>query len=304
MLAVNGGMKMKVAITGGTGFLGQELALLLRERGDDVYILTRSPGKRYDVGWLRPGDHPERQLEGLDVFINLAGSSINDGRWSETQQQDIYRSRMAATKEVLRIIQALPKAPHTMINASAIGIYPTSKTAEYTEESDEQADDFLARTVRDWEQLAAKAALQGVRTAMSRFGVLLGKEGGALPLMALPYKLFAGGTVGSGEQWVSWVHIHDAARAIVFAVDNRQIRGPFNVTAPNPRRMREFGRELGSALGRPHWFPAPGAALKLALGDKSRLVLEGQRVLPEVLMRNGFEFRFPNLDLALRDIYS
>ncbi|WP_088008189.1 TIGR01777 family oxidoreductase [Indiicoccus explosivorum] len=295
---------MKVAITGGTGFLGQELALLLRERGDTVYILTRNPKNRYDIGWLRPGDNPGKPLEGVDAIINLAGSSINDGRWGKKQQREIYRSRMEATQEVLRIIGTLDKPPRVLVNASAVGIYPASETATYTEESTERANDFLARTVIEWEQLAAKAALHGTRTAMARFGVMIGKGDGALPLMSLPYKLFVGGTVGSGRQWLSWVHVHDAARAVLFAIDSEKIRGPFNVTAPHPSRMRQFGKELGNALNRPHWLPVPSAALKLALGDKSRLVLEGQRVVPALLLREGFEFRFPDLSLALRDIYS
>ncbi|AQQ52492.1 TIGR01777 family oxidoreductase [Planococcus lenghuensis] len=295
---------MKVAITGGTGFLGQELALLLRERGDEVRILTRHPKGPNDVEWLQTGSVPEGQLIGTDAFINLAGASINDGRWSKKQQREIYKSRMDATQEVLRIIRSLPEAPRVLVNASAVGIYPASETATYTEASTATASDFLAETVRDWEQLAAKAKQSGTRAAMARFGVMLGKDGGALPLMALPYRLFTGGKVGSGRQWLSWIHLHDAARAVIFAIDNGQVRGPFNVTAPSPRRMTEFGRELGRALGRPHWFPVPAIALKLALGDKSRLVLEGQRVIPDVLLRNGFEFRFPDLPVALRDIYS
>lgn len=295
---------MKVAITGGSGFLGQELALLLRERGDEVRILTRHPKGPDDVEWLQTGASPEDQLTGTDIFINLAGSSINDGRWGKKQQREIYKSRMTATQELLRIMRALPKAPRVLINASAVGFYPASETATYTEASTATAGDFLAQTLRDWEQLAAKAEQFGTRTAMARFGIMLGKEDGALPVMSLPYRLFTGGKVGSGRQWLSWVHVHDAARAVVFAIDHEQIRGPFNVTSPHPRRMDEFGRELGKALRRPHWFPVPAIALKVALGDKSRLVLEGQRVIPDVLLRNGFEFRYPDLSVALRDIYS
>lgn len=294
---------MKIAIAGGSGFLGQELAELLRERGDDVYILTRKPKYLKDVAWLQKGARPEEQLAGTDVFINLAGSSINDGRWSNKQKKEIYKSRMEATSEILRIIRVLERKPAVLINGSAIGIYPASETTTYTEESRAVGNDFLAQTVLDWERLANEAAREGVRVAFSRFGVLLGKDGGALPLMALPYKLFAGGTVGSGSQWLSWVHIHDAARAIVFAID-QQITGPFNVTAPKPERMRAFGKALGDALGRPHWAPAPSFVLKTAFGEKSQLMLQGQRVIPDVLLQHGFEFRFPVARLALRDIYS
>ncbi len=298
---------MKIAITGGTGFLGKELTRLFHTSGHVVYILTRSPREstpntKY-VQWLTEGAAPERQLEGIDAIINLAGSSINDGRWSEQQKREIYNSRMEATEEVLRIIDKLTYKPQTLINASAIGIYPASESATYTETSTERGSDFLARTVIHWEKLADHAKVHGVRVAYGRFGILLGKNAGALPLMALPYKLFVGGTVGSGRQWVSWVHVSDVARAIQFALQTTELEGPFNVTAPQPERMKEFGKEIGHALHRPHLIPVPSIALKIVLGDKSRLVLTGQRVVPRVLEQMGFQFNFPDLPSALADIY-
>ncbi len=298
---------MKIAITGGTGFVGEELARLLLERGDEVYILTRNPKRTADkltyVKWLSKDAAPESQLEGIDAIVNLAGASINDGRWNETQKKQIYSSRIDATNELLRIIRNLKKKPKVLVNASAIGIYPPSETATYTETSVDRASDFLAQTLRDWEILAARAEEEGLRVACGRFGIVLGKEDGALPLMALPYKMFAGGTVGSGKQWLSWIHVKDVARAIVFALDNEKLSGAFNVTAPHPKQMKEFGKEIAHALGRPHWIPVPSFALKTALGDKSQLVLEGQRVLPTVLEQHGFQFKFPNLRSALADIY-
>lgn len=298
---------MKFAITGGTGFVGTKLTSLLQGQGHELFILTRnpkagSPGITF-VEWLTDGANPAAQLEGIDGIINLAGASINDGRWSEKQQKEIYDSRMSATKEVLRIIGELQKKPAVLVNASAVGIYPASETATYTEASTEMADDFLAKTVADWEQLAEQARMFGVRVASARFGIILGKDEGALPLMALPYKLFAGGTVGSGRQWLSWVHVGDVARAILFAVENDRLEGPFNVTAPHPVQMKEFGKEIGRALNRPHWMPVPPFALKAALGDKSRLVLEGQRVLPAKLQQHGFEFLYEDLASALADLY-
>ncbi|TWT03012.1 TIGR01777 family protein [Planococcus sp. CPCC 101016] len=298
---------MKIAITGGTGFVGEELTRLLLERGDEVYILTRNPKRAAEkityVKWLSKDAVPENQLEGIDAIVNLAGASINDGRWNETQKKQIYSSRIDATNELLRIIRNLEKKPKVLVNASAIGIYPPSETVTYTEASVDRASDFLAQTLRDWEILAARAEEEGLRVACGRFGIVLGKEDGALPLMALPYKMFAGGTVGSGKQWLSWVHVKDVARAIVFAMDNEQLSGAFNVTAPHPKQMKEFGKEIAHALGRPHWIPVPSFALKTALGDKSQLVLEGQRVLPTVLEQHGFQFKFPNLRSALADIY-
>ncbi|MDN7247450.1 TIGR01777 family oxidoreductase [Planococcus shenhongbingii] len=298
---------MKIAITGGTGFVGKELTRLFHNKGHMVYILTRSPKRstantKY-VQWLKEGAAPEKQLEGIDAIINLAGTSINDGRWSKEQKREIYNSRMEATEEVLRIIAKLNKKPRVLINASAIGIYMPSTQVTYTEASADFAKDFLAQTVRDWEKLADHAKSYGVRVAYGRFGIILGKKDGALPLMALPYKLFVGGTIASGTQWVSWVHVKDVARAIQFALENEEIEGPFNVTAPDPKQMKDFGKQIAKTLHRPHWFPVPAFALKAALGDKSQLVLTGQRVVPTVLERHGFKFDYPDLQSALADIY-
>ncbi|MDN4492562.1 TIGR01777 family oxidoreductase [Ureibacillus aquaedulcis] len=297
---------MKVVIAGGSGFIGSKLSNLLISEGHEIVILTRkengaSKGIKY-VKWLEEGTAPETELANVDAFINLAGASINDGRWTEQHQEQIYNSRMEATDELLRIIEALPQKPSTFINASAIGIYPVSLNAEYTENSTITPNDFLGRTVYDWENKAKLLEKYGIRTILMRLGVVLGKDGGALPLMALPYKLFAGGTVGSGKQWVSWIHVMDVVRAISFALNNTRLNGPVNVTSPSPLRMGEFGKTIGSVLNRPHWFPAPAIMMKLALGQKSKLVLEGQKVLPKVLMEEGFYFDFPNLDLALKDL--
>lgn len=298
---------MKIAITGGTGFVGKELTRYLHSKGHMIYILTRrskpSTANTVYVEWLKDGAAPEKELEGIDAIINLAGTSINDGRWSEQQKREIYESRVQATTEVLRIIKVLQHKPKTLINASAIGIYPPSETVTYTEASADSGTDFLARTVAEWERLAGDAQYFGVRVASARFGIILGKNDGALPLMALPYKMFAGGTVGSGKQWLSWVHIKDVARAIHFALETPALTGPFNVTAPNPKQMKDFGKEIAHALKKPHWIPVPSIALKAALGDKSQLVLQGQRVLPKVLQQHGFQFDFPDLQSALADIY-
>lgn len=298
---------MKIAITGGTGFVGKELTRLLHMQGWEIYILTRHP-KQSSLGityieWLTDGAAPEKQLEGIDAFVNLAGTSINAGRWSEQQKKEIHDSRVKATKEVLRILKALEKKPEVLVNASAVGVYPASESAVYTEASTNYGQDFLAKTVIDWEKLASQATELGIRVAYGRFGIILGKDDGALPLMALPYKLFGGGTVGSGNQWLSWIHVYDVACAIQFAIETKELEGPFNVTAPNPKRMKEVGKEIGKALGRPHWIPVPSFALKLALGEKSRLVLEGQQALPIVLQQHGFEFTFPHLQSALADLY-
>ena len=297
---------MKFIIAGGTGFIGQKLMDILISEGHEIVILSRKPkqngGKIKYVKWLEEGAAPENEIGSADGFINLAGVSINDGRWTLEHQKQIYDSRMTATGELIRIIEALPEKPSVLINASAIGIYPASLDTVYTEASVEIANDFLARTVHDWEMKAASMETHGIRTVFMRFGVVLGREGGALPLMALPYKMFVGGTMGSGKQWVSWVHVLDVARAIAFAIDNDNIRGPVNVTSPSPMKMKDFGKTIGSVLHRPHWLPVPSFAMKWVLGQKSALVLEGQHVKPQVLMINGFDFLFPTLEPALKDL--
>lgn len=297
---------MKIVIAGGSGFVGQVLVEILQDGGHEIIILSRSAKSAKKnttyVKWLGDGDIPENEIEYADAFINLAGVSINEGRWTTDHKKQIYESRMIATDELLRIISALQKKPSALVNASAIGIYPASTTAIYTEESKEMATDFLAKTVHDWEMKAAIVKEDQIRAVFMRFGVVLGTDGGALPLMALPYKLFGGGTVGSGEQWVSWVHVKDVARALVFALENTRLEGPVNVTSPFPQQMKYFGKTIGKVLNRPHWFPVPSIMMKIALGQKSALVLEGQHVLPAVLIDNSFEFQFPTLKSALDDL--
>ncbi len=298
---------MKIVIAGGSGFVGQILTDTLLNEGHEIIILSRKDSKvdgnlKY-VKWLQEGTYPEIEIISADAFVNLAGVSINEGRWTAEHRKQIYASRMEATDELLRIISALQTKPAVLVNASAIGIYPASEDNVYTEESLDYADDFLGQTVMDWEKKAASVESESIRVVFMRFGVILGKNGGALPLMVLPYKLFAGGTVGSGNQWVSWVHIEDVTHAISFAISNKSLYGPVNVTSPFPKRMKYFGKTIGSVLHRPHWIPVPSFAMKIVLGKKSALVLEGQHVLPEKLLNNGFTFHFPTLESALIDLY-
>ncbi|WP_413363635.1 TIGR01777 family oxidoreductase [Lysinibacillus sp. 3P01SB] len=298
---------MKVAITGGTGMVGSRLCEILKKRGDEIIVLTRGESKMKNgiphIKWLN-GEKPESSLEGIEAFINLAGVSLNEGRWTTERKEAIYKSRMDSTDEVLRIIQHLKVKPDVLVNASAIGIYPASTTSVYTEQSKEQSTDFLGTTVTDWETKALEANDFGVRVCMTRFGVVLGRGSGALPLIALPYQLFVGGTVGSGEQWLSWVHVDDVCGAIIHAMETPELEGPVNVTSPNAKRMKQFGKTVGRTLNRPHWLPVPRTALKLALGEKSQLVLEGQYVVPEKLLASGYRFQFASLEDAIIDLYN
>ncbi len=298
---------MKVVISGGTGFVGTALTTLLKEQGHDVIILTRSESKVQDgvqyVQWLTPTSNPATEIKQADAFVNLAGVSLNSGRWTEKRKFEIYDSRMQATIAIAEIIEALDTKPEVLVNASAVGIYPTSTSAIYTESSSAVADDFLGKTVRDWERMAHRIERFGVRVATGRFGVILGRDEGALPMMALPYKMHVGGVVGSGEQWLSWVHITDVARALYFAIITPSLVGAFNITAPQPLRMKDFSYVLSTVLEESEWLPVPELPLKLALGEQSKLVLEGQHVLASKLAREGFNFRYETAYEALSNIY-
>lgn len=298
---------MKIAISGGTGMVGRKFSKLLLSKGHEVIVLTRDESHQTNgiqyVQWLKKDAKPEFYLENLDAFVNLAGVSLNEGRWTKQQKQKIYDSRMQTTDEVLRILHAVQNKPQVFLNASAVGIYPISRSTIYTEQSPEKAQDFLGTVVQHWESRAQLAQQMGIRTCFTRFGVILAKNEGALPLMVLPYKLGVGGTVGSGKQWISWIHIEDVARALLFVIDQNHLSGPINFTTPNVKRMKDFGKTIGSALNRPHWLPVPSAVLKFALGEKSILVLEGQHAFPEKLLNARFEFQFASLKKAISDLY-
>ena len=302
-------MHMKIAIAGGSGFVGKEITSHLLQKGHEVCILTRetgtkqkSPGVTY-VQWLNDGNTPETELDGIDCFINLAGESLNSGRWTKKRKEQIKESRITAAHEMVRILKKLKRKPQVVLNASAIGYYGTSLTDSFDESDRIDPSDFLSETVTIWEAAAAESEMEGIRTVYMRFGVILGKEEGALPRMALPYKLFAGGTIGSGEQWLSWIHIEDVARAAIFCMEQENMKGPVNFTAPSPATMSRMGKAIGKALRRPHWMPVPSFMLKAALGEMSILILQGQKVFPSKLLKAGYQFAYPGLDQALDNIF-
>lgn len=300
---------MRIAITGGTGLVGRALSDSLLADGHDLFILTRNRVNRYHnaityIEWMSDEVDLMAELGTIDVFINLAGESINSGRWTEERKARILNSRLKATEEVVSIIKRLPEKPRLLINASAIGYYGTSLHETFTEADEKAGHDFLAQTVKSWEETTKDVVELGVRTVFARFGIILDKNSGALPRMAFPYRLFAGGTVGSGQQWVSWIHLADVVRGIRHVIETSELEGPVNFCAPQPVRMKEFGKTLGTVLHRPHWIPAPGFALKLVLGEMSLLVLEGQQVRPDKLLNSGFSFTYPTLYEAIRHIYS
>ena len=300
---------MHIVISGGSGFVGKALQRKLLNEDHHVTILSRNPGRIQEteklkgIEWLSPESRPEERLSDVDAIVNLAGESINGLRWTKTKKERIVKSRMEATGEIIRLIEMMENRPEVLVNASAVGYYGMSETEIYIDESKSAASDFLAGTVRDWEQKAAAASGLGVRTVFTRFGIILGKEG-ALPLMALPYKLGVGGTIGSGNPWETWIHVEDVAGMIKFAIEDPEIKGPLNVTAPEPVKMKEFGKTLGSVIGRPHWLPVPKALLKMGLGEMSSMLTEGQRVFPEKAMEHGYSHSYPKLDQALNNIFN
>jgi uncharacterized protein (TIGR01777 family) len=300
---------MKVLVTGATGFVGQRVVRQLLEGGDQVVVLTRNIAKgALHLGnkpqyfqWLDTSTAPPAEaFEGVDAVINLMGEGIADKRWDEAQKKRIYESRIGATNQLVDVLRNLPKKPKAFVSASAIGIYGNRGDEELTEQSS-LADDFLARVCKDWETAAFNARDLGLRVAVVRTGVVIGKDGGALKKMLPIFKLGAGGPVGSGKQYMSWIHVEDVAGMYVHAVRDPSVEGVMNGTAPYPATSKEFARQLGKMLGRPAFAPAPAFALKLVFGEMSQVLLDGQKVLPIRFKEKKFRFRYPTLEMALKD---
>lgn len=297
---------MRVVVTGGTGFVGRSLCAALLEHGHAVTVLTRTPSdaraalpSSVDVAPWDP-EHGNATLpEGTEAVVNLAGESIASGRWNAEQKRRIMESRVKGTEAIVNAIAAATPRPTVLINASAIGVYG-SRGDEPLAEDATAGTGFLSEVVQAWEEAARKAEPLGVRLVMLRIGVILGRDGGALGQMALPFKLFAGGPVGSGRQWMSWIHLDDVVGMIVWALEDTAVSGPINTVAPEPLRNADFNRELGRALGRPSWLPAPAFALKLILGEMAdTLLLNGQRVIPARALELGYVFKHPSARTAL-----
>jgi uncharacterized protein (TIGR01777 family) len=289
---------MKVVIAGGTGFLGSALASSLRIDHHEITTVTRHPKVHGDVPWT---DLP-MAVDGSDVVVNLAGESLDAGRWTAARKASIVDSRIKATDAVVKAMSAATRRPKVLLNASAIGFYGAEGDAVVTEDSP-AGSDFLASVCVQWEA-AAMAAAWMTRVVLLRSGLVLDRHGGALPKLALPFRLFAGGTAGSGNQYWSWIHREDWVRMARWAIDTVAIKGPLNLTAPSPVTNREFTGALAHALHRPALAPAPAFAMRLLLGEMAdAMILNGRRVLPATAEMNGFEFRYPDLESALRQIY-
>ncbi|MCF7876603.1 TIGR01777 family oxidoreductase [Candidatus Bipolaricaulota bacterium] len=303
---------MQVIITGGTGLIGKELVKELSASGHRAVVLSRSPEKRQVPGntklveWdAKSADGWKEWVEESDAIVNLAGENIAGkglipDRWTPTKKSRILNSRLKAGEAVNEAVKSVENKPRVLIQASAIGYYGTGE-GEVTENSTPEGD-FLAETARKWEGITRSVEELGVRRAVIRTGIVLSSEGGVLPRLQLPYRLFLGGPLGTGRQWYSWIHVIDEVKAIRFLLENEKAEGPFNLTAPNPRRNDGFGEELGEVMGRPSYLRVPGFLFRVLLGEAAKLVLEGQKVKPTRLEELGFEFDYPLLEEALEDL--
>ena len=297
---------MKIVITGGSGFVGTRLSDFLLSRGFRAIALGRSAGKHrishasfnyVSADTTQPGKWQD-ELEDADAVVNLAGTSIFK-RWTSSNKQQIYDSRILTTRNV---VSALPPGKRIVLcSASGAGYYGDRRD-DSLKEDEKPGDDFLAGVSVDWESEALKADSQDVRVVVMRFGVILGKSGGAMAKMIPAFKLFVGGSMGSGQQWFPWMHLDDLTSAIQFILENDQIRGPVNFCAPNPARYREMAKALGEALNRPAIMPAPAFMIRLAMGEFGNVFLASQRILPDKLVKNGFSFKYPDIKDAIRAV--
>lgn len=305
---------MRIIITGGTGLIGRALAADLAGDNHEVVVLSRRPEQ---VAGLPAGVRAERWdartaagwgalADGADAIVNLAGESIaGEGlipnRWTAKRKRRIRDSRLNAGRAVTQAVEAATHKPRVVIQASGAGYYGPHGDEQVTEETP-AGNDWFEQVAVEWEASTAPVEALGVRRAIIRSGVVLSTEGGALPRLLLPFRFFAGGPLGSGRQWLPWIHIADEVGAIRFLIENPTASGPFNLTAPNLLTNAEFSRVIGRVLRRPAFVPVPAFALRLLLGEMSMVLLEGQKAIPRRLQEMGFTFRFPEAEAALRDL--
>jgi uncharacterized protein len=289
---------MKILVTGSTGLVGTALVKALASDGHTVQPLR----VRADSMWRGIPETGELGGAGVgpDAVVNLAGASIAGGRWTDKRKHLLRTSRIATTRALVKALAKMNARPRVLVSASAIGIYGDRGDEALTEES-KPGTNFLAGLAREWEAEALKAEALGIRVVLARFGVILARHGGALAKMLLPFKLGAGGRLGSGKQWMSWITLEDVVGVIRFAIENNAVRGALNVVAPQPAQNSDFTKALAKALHRPALFPAPSFALRLALGEMAdALLLSSQRVTPQVLEKLNYRFFYPELSSAFK----
>ena len=297
---------MKFLITGGLGFIGVNLSNYLLDKGHAVIALGRAATQnritadRYEyisADTTQPGDW-QKALGDVDAVVNLAGKSIFK-RWSKSYKRQIYDSRILTTRNV---VDALP-ANQSVVLCSASGAgYYGNRGDDLLKEDEKSGNDFLASVSADWEAEALKGTAKGIRAALMRFGVILGKGGGALAKMIPAFKFFVGGPIGSGNQWFPWMHLTDLMAAILFVCEHPQVTGPLNFCAPNPVRNRELAKTLGQVLGRPAFMPTPAFMVRAVLGEFAHVLLDSQRTIPAKLLSHGFEFQYPDIKSAIEEV--
>lgn len=295
---------MKALITGATGFVGQHLAKKIPGAvlaGRSMEKIHKIFGKREARQWDGSRNIGPSFLDGVDTVYHLAGESIFKGRWNTLKKERIRDSRVEGTRNLVDVISKIQNRPATLVCSSAIGYYGSRGEEKLTEHSF-PGDDFLAQVCMDWEKEALRAEEYGVRVVLIRIGVVLGTDGGALEQMLIPFKLGLGGRLGSGRQYMSWIHIDDLIAIMLHAGENANLQGAINAVAPKPVTNKEFTALLAKSLQRPAILPAPGFALKLALGEFATVLLGSQRVVPEVLQKAGYAFAFPQLQDALSNL--
>ncbi len=300
----------RIIVTGATGLIGKRVSRALRERGESLVVFSRDTpdarkavrGAAEYVAW-----QPEEQgswsnaVPGAHAVIHLAGASVYGHRWTEDYKRAIRDSRVIGTRGIVSAMARAAVRPKVFVCGSAVGYYgPRDDTP--LDESAPPGDDFLAKVCVEWEQEARKAEALGIRTVIVRTGIVLDAREGALPQMALPFRLFAGGPIMPGTQWLPWIHIDDEVGIILKALDDPQVSGPVNATAPSPQTNADFTRTLGAVLGRPSWLPVPQIGLKLALGEFAESLTTGQRALPARMQQLGYEFKYPTSEAALRQL--
>lgn len=297
-----------ILVTGGTGFIGHHLIKALQLDGHRVIILSRTSvkGLQQDVQEFRMIKSLEQLADDvhIDCIINLAGESIANGRWTAAKKQELISSRIRITENIIALIARLQHKPQVLISGSAIGYYGRQLDDRELSEASLPRDEFTHQLCQQWETCALKAREYGVRVCLSRTGIVLGPDGGALQQMLLPFKLGLGAKIGSGEQWMSWVHIADLIHIFALMINDEQLSGPINATAPTPVKNEEFSRALAHVLHRPCLFTTPTWLLKLVFGEMGdALLLHGQRVIPKKLLEQDFKFNYPIIQLALQDVF-
>lgn len=294
---------MKIIVAGGSGFIGEPLVRRFLARGDDVAVLTRNPSSvraGRAVAWNPPAEGSWMEdVADADVIINLAGENVGGGRWTAARKKRIIGSRVDATSALVSAMARKPGKTRTFISASAIGIYG-DRGDEQLDERSTPGSGFLAEVTKRWEELARNAE-PFARVVIIRIGIVLASNGGALAKLLLPFRLGAGGPMGNGRQWMSWIDREDVLRMMEWSVDHETARGIYNAAAPDPVTNRDFGKTLGHVLHRPSILPAPAFALRLVLGSEmaNEMLLAGQRVLPKRATEEGFQFAYPELTAAL-----